>query len=186
MKKLLSACAVAAAFVAAPAFAQGYVGIGAGSSKVSGTDLTTFGVNYTGVNSSKSILKLFGGYQFTPNWGVEAQFSDLGKRTEIGTQNGVVISAASAGFKQYGVAAIGTLPLSNEFSVFGKLGVSANKVDTLSGVTSALVGVGVSYKFTANLSARLEYEDFGKLAQLNNGGGTAKGSAYSVGLKYSF
>ncbi len=181
MKKILTACAVAAAFVAAPAFAQGYIGGGFGSSKLSGLD----GAGITGGNTNKSQVKVYGGFQFTPNWGVEAQFSDLGKRDLL--FNGAPFGSARA--SQFSIAGTGTLPLNSGFSLLGKLGVSANRVNGSGGVssasaTSALIGVGVSYNITPALSARLEYEDFGTVAKYTNA--TVRANAYSISLKYAF
>ena len=58
MKKLLTCCAMAAAFVALPASAQWYGGVGVGSSKIDGAG--------GGLDSSKTSAKLYGGYQITP------------------------------------------------------------------------------------------------------------------------
>ena len=181
MKKILSACAVAAAFVAAPAFAQGYIGGGFGSSKLAGID----GGGTTGGNTNKSQVKVYGGFQFTPTWGVEAQFSDLGKRDILNFG----APAGSLKASQFSIAGTGTLPLSSGFSLLGKLGVSANKVTGSGGLpngsaTSALIGVGVSYNITPALSARLEYEDFGTVAKFNPP--TVRANAYSISLKYAF
>ena len=181
MKKILSACALAAAFVAAPAFAQGYIGGGFGSSKGAGID----GGGITGGNTNKSQVKVYGGYQFTPNWGVEAQFSDLGKRDILAFG----VPAGSLKVSQFSIAGTGTLPLTAGFSLLGKLGVSANKLTGSGGVqngsaTSALIGIGVSYNITPALSARLEYEDFGTVAKFNPP--TVRANAYSISLKYAF
>ena len=41
MKKIFAAAVIAAAFIATPALAQGYVGLGLGSSNLSGVDGTS-------------------------------------------------------------------------------------------------------------------------------------------------
>lgn len=181
MKKIFAACAVAAAFVAAPALAQGYIGGGFGSSKLSGLD----GGGITGGNSNKSQVKIFGGFQFTPNWGAEAQYSDLGKRDIF--QTGVPFGSLKA--SQFSIAGTGTLPLSSGFSLLGKFGASANRVNGSGQIpsaskTSPLIGIGVSYSITPALSARLEYEDFGTVARFNPP--TVRANAYSISLKYAF
>lgn len=198
MKKLLSACAVAAAFVATPASAQWYAGIGAGSSKTTGVNGPIIGTGIpagtrlTGGDTNESMVKLYGGYQITPNWGVEVQYSDLGKRDVVArTAAGAAIVGGSFKASQYSVAGTGTLPLGGNFSLLGKLGVSSNhgKISVL-GVsdsgskTSAIVGVGVTYNLTPALAVRLEYEDFGKLG--DGFGGSIRTSATSVSLKYAF
>ena len=72
MKNILSTCAIAATVIAAPAFAQGYVGVGFGSSSASGFDQGLI----AGGNASKASVKIYGGFQFTPMLGLEAQYSD--------------------------------------------------------------------------------------------------------------
>lgn len=184
MKKILTACAfAAAALVSVPALAQGYVGFGLGSSKISGFDNGTI----SGGNTNKGLVKIYGGFQFTPNWGAELQYSDLGKRdvTNAG------ISAGSFSTSQYSIAGTGTLPLSSGFSLLGKLGVSANRINNSALVsnsnnTSALIGIGAAYKFTPALSVRVEYEDFGKVATVAANGSTVRANGYSISLKYGF
>jgi OOP family OmpA-OmpF porin len=184
MKKILTACAIAAAsFVAAPAFAQGYIGAGFGSSKISGFDTGTI----SGGNTSKGLVKIYGGYQFTPNWGLEAQYSDLGRRDV--TNAGV--AAGSFSSSQFSLAGTGTLPLSSGFSLLGKLGASANRVNGSALIgsansTSLLIGVGAAYNITPALSVRLEYEDFGTMAKIAANGSSVRANGYSLSLKYGF
>ena len=184
MKKILSACAIAAALVTAPAFAQGYVGLGFGSSKISGFD--AFGVN--GGNTNKGLVKVFGGFQITPNLGAELQYSDLGRRDITG------LAGTTGSFRssQVSLAGTGTLPLSSGFSLMGKLGVSANRINTSGTVvtgsgnnTGLLVGIGAAYDLTPALSVRVEYEDFGNMTKLTSGN-TVRGNGYSISLKYGF
>ncbi|MDB5964883.1 MAG: hypothetical protein JWQ72_1383 [Polaromonas sp.] len=188
-----------------PASAQWYVGAGVGSSSVQGVDGTIVGAgvpagtNFSGGNASKGLTKIYGGYQITPNWGVELQYSDLGTRNVVATSAaGAVL--VTGGFKtsQYSVAGTGTLPLgSSGFSLLGKLGVTSNKANLSlngGGVTattngnqsSLLAGLGVLYNFTPALAVRLEYEDFGKMTSGNGFGGTVRANAYSLNLQYKF
>lgn len=185
MKHIFTACALAAAaLLAAPAFAQGYIGGGFGSSKLTGVD----GDGYTGGNTSKGLVKIYGGYQITPSWGVEAQYADLGRRTLALAG----VNVGSFGISQMSIAGTGTLPLGSGFSLLGKLGVSSSR-PTGSGVsgnskTSALIGFGAAYSITPALSARVEYEDFGKLGDQSNNGvnNSVRANGYSISLKYAF
>ena len=184
MKKILLAGAVAAMFAAAPVFAQGYIGLGVGSSKISGFDTT--GVN--GGNTNKSLVKIYGGFQITPNWGAELQYSDLGKRDLTGPG----LATGSFGASQLSLAGTGTLPLGSGFSLLGKLGVSGNRINTsgtsvtgTSSKTGVLVGIGAAYSITPALSVRVEYEDFGSMGMINNGS-TVRANGYSISLKYGF
>ena len=184
MKKILTACAfAAAALTVAPVFAQGYAGLGLGSSRISGFDNGTI----TGGNTNKSLVKVYGGFQFTPNWGAELQYSDLGKRDV----SNAGVAAGSFTTSQYSIAGTGTLPLSSGFSLLGKLGVSANRINGSALVgnannTSALIGVGASYSITPALSVRVEYEDFGKVATVAANGSSVRANGYSISLKYGF
>lgn len=197
MKKIVLAAVIATAFAASSAYAQGYIGVGVGSSRVSGVDQTIAPVSLTGGNSSKTSVKIFGGFKFTPNWGVEAQYSDLGSRNLVMTNGGAQIGTGSLKASQLSIAATGTLPLASNFSLFGKLGVSGNSARANLSVPAVgfaasssdnksdlMVGVGVSYAITPKIAVRAEYEDFGKFS--SGGGNSIRANNFSVGLQYSF
>lgn len=196
MKKLLIACAVAATFVATAASAQGYVGLGVGSSKISGADGNAGGgVTVSGGNANKTSVKVYGGFQFTPTWGLEAQYTDLGSRNLTASLGGAVVGTGSLKANQFSIAGTGTLPLASNFSLFGKLGLSANRgsVSGFGGPTSSanktdlLLGVGVSYSITPKMAVRLEYEDFGKFSKDGGvNGGAIRANNMSIGLQYAF
>jgi OOP family OmpA-OmpF porin len=188
MKKLLVVAAVASTFMATSAFAQGYIGFGLGTSQSRGGNSTVGAVTVTGTESNKGSAKIYGGFQFTPNWGVEAQYSDLGKR-DYTVNNAGVITTGSARFSQYSLAGTGTLPIAQSFALIGKLGVSANRANFngSNNKTSLMAGVGVSYSFTPRLAVRLEYEDFGKFSDSNGqGGGAVRANNTSLNLQYAF
>lgn len=128
-----------------------YVGAGIGSADV----------DASGYNNSTA-AKVFGGYNFTKNIGVEAAYADLGK-FEV---KGAFFPAGNT-VNGLQVAVVGMLPMSNEFSFIGKLGAYSwtLKVNPcLSGCTStdasAFAGVGVQYMFTKNVGMRGEVEAF--------------------------
>jgi OOP family OmpA-OmpF porin len=207
MKKILMAAAIAGAFVAAPASAQWYAGagIGAGRAKLGSASATSGGVTAT-VQSNDSYNtsgKVFGGYQFTPNWGIEGQYVYLG-RNNVNVTSNVAGVSGSGSYKSesWGIAATGTLPLPNNFYLMGKLGAAFNKVNggnfcasgpggTACGnlgndnKTDLLAGLGVGYNFNPKLGVRVEYENFGKMSKSGNGG-DIKGENWAVSLKYSF
>ena len=203
---LISIAALSACLLPAPASAQFYLGIGAGASKISGVNSSTtvLGVPVTasGGDATKTGWKLYGGYQFTQNWGIEAQYADLGNRTvnvtvgpPINLGGSTVIST-----NQWALSGTGTLPLSNDFYLMAKLGATRNHIGggnlTIAGVSAAvgstnrtdlLAGIGAGYNFTKNIGVRLEYENFGKMAS-NNGinGGSIKADYWSASVKYAF
>ena len=191
MKKILMACAIAAASLAAtPVFAQGYIGFGLGSSSSRGANSNVGGISVTGGESRKGSAKIYGGFQFTPNWGLEAQYADLGSRDYTVTNaNTGLVTKGNARSSQYSLAGTGTLPIGQSFALIGKLGVSANRANFTgsNNKTSLMAGVGVSYSITPRLAVRLEYEDFGKFADSNGlGGGSIRATNTSLNLQYAF
>ena len=93
-------------------------------------------------------------------------------------------------------AAIGKVPVSESFSVFGKFGLAvhrteANSVFTSGGSTQLksasdnkvnyLLGGGVGYQFTKELTGLVDYTYFDKVTD-----GDLKLSLLSVGLRYAF
>jgi len=159
MKKLLLAAAFSAAIVAGPASAQMYLGAGVGASKT---------------DTDENSWKLYGGFQFSPTWGLELGYTDLGRYR-------------GSDIESWSLAGTGTLPLGARWSLLGKLGAAANRPNFAgaSNHTGLLVGVGVGYSMTRNLGFRLEYEDFGKLSNVGTGN-NSRGSNLGLGLKYAF
>lgn len=168
MKKLILASLLAGAGAfSSVALAQGYVGVGAGQSdfKVDCAGLSNCDTKDTG-------YKVFGGYMFTPNFGVEGAYFDLGKAKGSGTGDPLLgtfnVSGKADGFGLYGVA---LAPL-DSFNVFAKLGITSikAKVDESSSLqgtahdsktsTEFAWGLGAGYEFTKNFGARLEFERF--------------------------
>lgn len=199
------AAGVLTAIISVPASAQWYAGAGVGSSNATGIN----GSERDGLNNftlsggtRATSWKLYGGYQFTPNWGVEAQYTDLGKRSPRLTISGP--GGGSAGLNaspsQWSIAGTGTMPLSNNFYLLGKLGVSRNKIDNATvtvgtftesirgtSKTDLLAGLGVGYNFNKNVGVRFEYENFGKFSSNGGVGGSAiKGDNWGISLKYAF
>ena len=202
----LALLALSLATLSSAASAQFYVGGGVGTSKSTGFSGTTAvtattNVTVTGDNN-KTSWKLYGGYQFTPTWGLEAQYSNLGNRSASFAFSGAVVGtgALSARAQQFSLAATGTLPLSNNFYLMGKLGASRNIIGSYNGTagpanvsrgastkTGLLAGLGVGYNITKNWGARIEYENFGKFASSNGTSGSpVKADNWSISVKYSF
>ena len=143
--------------------------------------------------------KLQLGYQFTPNWAVEGGYVDLGKfdyRANFtgGSANG---QAKATGWN---IAGVGTYPINEQFSVFGKLGMidakvkenvfASGPVGTASGSESATkwkanFGAGVTYNVSKNLGVRAELERFDKLGD-NGKTGESNVNLLSLGVAYKF
>ena len=92
------------------------------------TSGTFNGVAYTttGFGDNKTTFQVNGGYQFTENWGVELQYTDLGSRSGTITGLGTTVGTPSIRAYQWGIAGTGTYYFTPEWFARGKLGVSSN------------------------------------------------------------
>lgn len=137
-----------------------YAGAGFGTTKIDddGFDDVDFDDSDTG-------FKIFGGYSFNQNFAIEATYFDLGEASGsfgVGDNFDVGISG-------FGVSAVGVLPLSDTFSLFGKLGYASYDIDAhveLAGVGSGSAsdsqsdmtfGAGAALSF-GQFEARAEFE----------------------------
>lgn len=129
------------------------------------------------------------GYQFNPFFALEAEYVDFGNFGE---------DEVEGKLKGFGLSAVGRLPLTDSFGIYGKAGAFAsafdvdafNESETYDEV-SPFVGAGVDFRVTPALTAFAEYnrynvdidkEDF-------NGQVTNSGPEFDtgrVGLKYQF
>jgi OmpA-OmpF porin, OOP family len=150
-----------------------------------------------GVGSTKESdtgYKLYGGYEFTKNFGVEVGYVDLGKDSASGS-DGINTASFSIKPKAAYLAATGTLPMNEQLSLFAKAGVSANRTElnaTFNGAsdsstekrTTAMFGIGVAYNFSKNCAVVGEYENFGKV--IKEDGAELKADMLSLGVRYKF
>jgi OOP family OmpA-OmpF porin len=128
--------------------------------------------------------KLLGGYRFNRYAAIEATYINWGKAT--GTLGGPTRDI-SAEQTSMGIAAVGSLELGPQFSVFGKLGFlqteqeikrsTATQTTTVDADETELhYGLGVKYRFAADWAARAEWERTEKL----------KVEMLSIGAEYRF
>lgn len=173
MKKIANALLCVSMLGAAAAHAEGLsVGGSLASTKWKGDDIG-------GVSTDKSATggKIYGGYSFTPNFGLEAGYAAFGKYKS---------AAGSVKADGFYADAVGTLPLGNGFSALGRVGVFNGKLDSsLAGDdrgTSYKVGAGVQYDFDPKLGIRGEWERY----RFDALGAKSNADMYSVGLNYKF
>ena len=189
MKKILLISSLFAITASFAAHAEGtYLGANIGSAKQKVT------INGQSSSDSKTGEKIYGGVNITNNFGAEAGYVNFGN-TDKSFSDGVNTSSYDVKSSAVYAAGTATAPINERFSVFGKLGVTANRAKvntTVNGVSSsntkthtdALIGVGASYAITKELTAVAEYENFGKIARGN--GTDIKADLVSVGLRYNF
>lgn len=180
MKKQVIATVLGAA-LALPLIAQAqgsYIGanVGRAEQKVNPNGFSSFKDNDAG-------FKLYGGHDFTPNLGVELGYVNFGEAEGP-------FNISSKPHSLY-LAGTGTLPLSEQISLFAKVGVSVNRTKLNTPLnngsernTSALLGIGASYQFTPKMSVVAEYENFGKVR--DESGSEVKADLASVGIRYKF
>jgi OOP family OmpA-OmpF porin len=128
-----------------------------------------------------SAWKLFGGYSFNRYFGLEATYINWGEAT--GTVGGP--QHISAEQTSMGIAAVGSLPLGPQFSVFGKAGFLVTEQEVRSSTSSTTTegeetefhfGLGARFRFTPGWAARAEWERTDKL----------KVEMLSIGVEYRF
>jgi len=186
--------------LATPALAQvgGYVG--AGFLSASTDNANDFGKAIippeTGDKSATG-LKVYGGYMFRPYLGVEAGYYDLGtydvKAGSLKTDEFKISALA--------VSAVGLWPFGTGFNVHGKLGLAFTSADytckvgcgglvfvnTSKSDVSPLLGVGVGWKATRNISVVADLELF---SSVKHAAGIASNDAdytvFSVSGQYNF
>ncbi len=185
MKHLITIIALAAA-AAAPAQAQDYFA-GAAIIAPGNTHLDTTAGRLDSKNDPLR-FKLYGGINFSDSLALEGGYAHFGKDRFAAPGGSIGISSDTL----Y-VAARGTWHLNDSFELFGRLGVSAQRyrMDNLPAVGrsksgfSPLLGVGLGYKLSDNVTLTLEAEHFGRIDVGNKGKHFGRGG-YSAGLKYDF
>jgi OOP family OmpA-OmpF porin len=138
------------------------------------------------------------GYKVNPNFAIEGGYIDFGKaKYSASYAGGTAQGTTKAGGLD--IAALGILPITDSFSVFGKAGLVAARVKSDLATTPAstatasvsanaispLIGLGASYKVSDTMDVRAEYDH---ASNLGKSGKTGKLTAnmLSVGLAYHF
>lgn len=158
IRQILSAGAIAGA-LALPGLASAqltgsYVGGSLGQSKFKDN---CPGAPAAGCNKTDLGFKLFSGFEFGPIFGAELAFVDLGR-----------VHGGGSSFNAVGGELVGTAqwPVSNAFSVYGKLGgyylASAARGAVVGDekTTDWTYAVGLKYRFAPQFSTRLEWQRY--------------------------
>jgi len=181
-----------------------YLGAGVGVSTESGLDgidttLAGYGITSSStVSGTPTAWKVFGGYQVNKYFGVEGAYADLGQFT---INSSVTPAGTGTATWQpnnvWSLSAVGYLPIMDQFSAFGKLGVAysnvnftysdtnANAISVSNTTTSPLYGLGLKYDFTDHASVRGEFERYQNLGD-SSVTGQSSVNVWSLGLQYHF
>lgn len=200
MKKIAIA-AMLSAVVAAPAFAADdgfYAGVNLGRSNTSALP----GAIMT--KSNDTVYGILGGYQFTKNWGAEAFYTGAGKWTAVDANPATKTANGKA--DTWGIVGTGTLPLSDSFSLYGKLGYASTKTSvscaTVAGAAcgaggptnatrgAATYGLGATYNVTPAIGIRFGWDRYGAAVTnaVNTGGAKSNynSNVYSLAAVFKF
>lgn len=192
MKKFAIAVLLAA-FTATPALADNtgtfYVATDIGVAKCCNLP------NYSGWPgwSDPSVLRIAGGYHFSPMFALEMGYSWFGDSNGTAyvpaPYNG--LAPATLSLYSFQVAAVASLPLTRQFDLIGKLGLASNSEqywDATGGYgnfsqSDLLVGVGAEFHINPQVSLRLLYDDYGKF---DNYDPPVEATSFSLGMVYNF
>lgn len=165
MKRI--AIAVLLSAMAAPAFAQGYIGINAGQNKY----------DRTLPDDTSNSLGILGGIAFNKFFAVEVGYTDLGS---------VDFPGGSLKGTAWNLSAVGSLPLGDYFSLFAKAGGARTEIKEPSfsqTKTGATYGAGGQFNITPAIGIRVSYDRY------KVGGGTIpefNTNVTSIGALFKF
>jgi OOP family OmpA-OmpF porin len=150
--------------------------------------------NYSGWPewSNPAVFRIAGGYHFSPMFALELGYSTFGDSNgtaPLPQSNSLVLATLSN--YSWQVAAVGSLPLSGQFDLIGKLGLASNYEqysDAAGGYgeysqSDLLFGVGAEFHVNPQVSLRLLYDNYGKF---DNFDPPVKMSSFSLGMVYNF
>lgn len=191
LKPFLSATLLGLAVVSTPALSQDsawYIGAGGGETKFKNGCTAVPGPGSCDDNGT--YWKVFGGYQFNTNFGVEIGYIDFGKMERQTT--GVASDSFDAtGFESVLVA---TIPFTQAFGIYGKFGIYGWNVDYVATGTvntradtsgrDMTYGFGARYDLTKNIALRLEWQRYFDMGDQFTGNFDV--DAYLLGIVFKF
>lgn len=163
-----------------------YIGLGVASSD---HDLKIGGATNADPEGYKPNLKIFGGVELTPMFGIEAGYTDI-READHNFNIGATRYAGTTDGRRAYLAGKATMPVNEAFSVYGKLGAGYTKTElntlapgiSRSDSKTELYGaIGGQYNLNEKTALTLEYERYGKSKDVG-----AKADAITVAARYSF
>jgi OOP family OmpA-OmpF porin len=136
-------------------------------------------------DDTDTAFRVFGGYDFNKNFGVELGYADLGKVTvsALGLSGDVKATA-------WDIMAVGRIPVFQNFDLYGKLGwyfADSKSSGALGGSSESnndfTYAIGAAYNFNKNLSVRLEWQQYSSVGSDSSNGDV---DVYGIGVVYRF
>lgn len=190
MKKI-SLVVLLFAFIAPPTFAGNtgkyYIATDLGSASYSNVTVAA------GTYPDPGMARIAGGFHVSETVAIEVGYTNFGKSILTAPPVEATVTASSL----Y-MAVVGSLPLSSQFDLIGKVGFAnnKNKIDvTSSGVSAAttsasksdvLIGFGAQYHISQQVTLRAQYDSFGSFGEFGTTGKEMKATAISFGVAYNF
>ena len=149
-------------------------------------------------NNSATAIRIAVGYQLTPRFGVEASYGDYGSLKSSTSQPTYTWNGETR-MSGLEIVATGNYPISDSFSLLGKLGIarssgkhSAVGTGLLAAATfsssftstTAAYGIGAQYSLTNSVALRVQYDDLGVVGDSENG--KSRINLLSAGVVYKF
>ena len=209
MKYPVLRCAVAALLLSGVPSAYAledywYTGLGVGYSRVQfyPADFSSNGIFQDSKKDFDAGFKAFIGYQINRNWAAELSYTTVGKFHYM-YNNGSITQDAVYKVTGVGFSLVPTIPLTRNFSLYGRFGTffsttrltiyntNFGKGNTSAGLQSSdptlLTGFGAQYFFDEENGIRIEYENFGTVGNACDPcTGRANAKMASVNLIFKF
>ncbi|MBI2286617.1 MAG: outer membrane beta-barrel protein [Nitrosomonadales bacterium] len=206
MKKVLAGLCVAATMAtvsgAALAADSGFYLLGAAGQTTSDSNktdldsaLTSVGaVGFSSSYSKPTVYKLQVGYQINENFAAEGGYVGSNDATYTATGGNLAGTVSASGsVSGWNLTAVGILPVANQFSLLGKLGVadirSGASVTGPGGTASAsgsktdlTYGLGAQYNFTNAVFGRFELDSY----KTGSSTSSSRSTVWTLGVGYKF
>ena len=117
-------------------------------------------VDETGIDDDDTGGKIYGGYKFNDFFAIEANYYDFGEIED---------ATSELELDGFGIAAVGIIPVSENISLFGKVGIHEWDADAVGSAAAlagdddgndAFYGIGIEYDFSERWSVRGEIERY--------------------------
>ncbi len=166
-KNVLKLATVAMSILSGSAFAEGYVGFGAGQASFGNVEVSTLEESgKLALDQNSMAIRAYVGYNFNRYFGAEVVAGNFGTiRVDLGDGDKASINS----IKYISLQPKVMFPLYDKFNLFAKAGVGYSFVNATGSndngsmavdvsTFSTAFGLGAEYLFTNNLSVRLNWE----------------------------
>jgi OOP family OmpA-OmpF porin len=192
--KVLAAAALVLASLPAHAQLYAFAGAGGGSLRLNDNDYMVGDSILFRRNDTKDVTYQAGlGYRFNQYWAVEVGAADMGDYSIDQVDSAFFAVEGRYTVKGFKTAVVGSYPLTERFSVYGKLGIAATKAEfeATNGFVgeekrnSLLAGFGVQYMIWQHLGVRAEFENWGEVGNETDTG-RAKLDTWNLQAVFTF